>query len=81
MLSLTSAVRLGIRLELPGLCGVRTLNEILVLSRPAHLRARAGRDLDDDEEKAFRADLIRERMAAGAATGRPPGPAGDPREN
>ena len=62
--SLASAVRFGIALELPGLVGLATLNEILVFSQPGHVTRRAGRELSDPERRELRAEYVRARVAA-----------------
>ena len=64
VLSLTSAVRLGLRLQLPGLCDLGTLNELLVCTQPEHLVRAEGKDLSEDERRVKRAELIRTRLKA-----------------
>jgi protein arginine kinase len=63
VVSLASAVRFGIALELPELCSVAVLNEILIFSQPGHVTRRAGRELDQDERRRLRAEYIRRRLA------------------
>ena len=63
VLSLASAVRFGIALDLEGLCPASVLNEILIFSQPAHVARRAGRPLDREERRRLRADYIRKRLA------------------
>jgi protein arginine kinase len=65
VVSLASAVRFGIALELEGLCPLGVLNEILVVSQPGHVMRWAGRELDRDERRRVRADLIRQRLRGG----------------
>jgi protein arginine kinase len=65
VVSLASAVRFGIALELDGLCSLSALNEILVFSQPGHIVRMAGRDLDRDERRQVRADFIRRRLRTG----------------
>jgi protein arginine kinase len=62
VVSLASAVRFGIVLELPDLCPLTALNEVLLLSQPGHVVRRAGMELDDDDRRRVRADLIRARL-------------------
>ncbi|MFC1544013.1 ATP--guanido phosphotransferase [Gemmatimonadota bacterium] len=64
-LNLLSAVRLGVNMFV--LSGVRisTLHELTILTQPAHLDRREGRELDSSERDALRARLVRERLAAG----------------
>jgi len=72
VVSLASAVRFGIALELPDLCSLTVLNEILVFSQPGHVTRLAGRTLSQEERRQFRADRIRRRLGEGG--GEPPTP-------
>ncbi|MCC6348079.1 MAG: protein arginine kinase [Candidatus Eisenbacteria bacterium] len=65
VINLCSAVRLGVAMNLPGLCPLRTLNELLVLTQPAHLQRAHGGELSPAERNIVRARLVRERLAAG----------------
>ncbi len=69
VINLCSAVRLGIALELPGLCPLRTVNELLVLTQPNHLQHAHGGELTPAERNVYRAQLVRERLAAAEAGG------------
>ena len=61
-LELISMVKLGIGLGLEfGIC-IETLNELMVLSQPAHLQEAAGRALPAKLRDIERADLIRKRL-------------------
>ncbi len=64
VINLCSAVRLGVAMNLPGLCPLRTLNELLVLSQPAHLQRAHGGELSPADRNIVRARLVRERLAA-----------------
>jgi protein arginine kinase len=64
VINLCSAVRLGVAMGLPGLCPLRTLNELLVLTQPAHLQHSHGGELSPAERNIVRAQLVRERLAA-----------------
>ncbi len=64
VINLCSAVRLGVAMELPGLCPLRTLNELLVLTQPAHLQRIHGSELTPADRNIVRAQLVRERLAA-----------------
>lgn len=64
VINLCSAVRLGVALNLPGLCPLRTLNELLVLTQPAHLQRAHGGELSPADRNIVRARLVRERLAA-----------------
>ncbi len=64
VINLCSAVRLGVALDIPGLCPLNVVNELLVLTQPAHLQRHFGGDLTPGERNVFRAQLVRERLAA-----------------
>jgi len=64
VINLCSAIRLGVALGLPALCPLRVVNELLVLTQPAHLQRYAGGDLSPAERNVTRAQLVRERLAA-----------------
>jgi protein arginine kinase len=62
VINLCSAIRLGVALGFAGLPPLKTLNELLVLTQPAHLTRPAGRDLDAPERNALRAELVRTHL-------------------
>lgn len=64
VINLCSAVRLGVAMGLPGLCPLHTLNELLVLTQPAHLQRFADSELSPAERNVYRARLVRERLSA-----------------
>lgn len=64
VINLCSAVRLGVALGLPGVCPLHVINELLVLTQPAHLQRRFGTELTPAERNVCRAQLVRERLAA-----------------
>jgi len=64
VINLCSAVRLGVALGLSGLCPIRTVNELLVLTQPGHLQRYAGGELTPSERNVIRAQLVRERLEA-----------------
>lgn len=64
VINLCSAVRLGAAIGLTGLCPLRTLNELLVLTQPAHLQRIHGTELSPADRNIVRAQLVRERLAA-----------------
>jgi protein arginine kinase len=73
VINLCSAVRLGVSLGLPELCPLSTINQLLVLTQPAHLQRYSGGDLSPDERNVYRAQVVRERLIAAereAADGR-----------
>ncbi len=64
VINLCSAIRLGVALGLPGLCPLRIVNELLVLTQPGHLQRYAGAELTPGERNVIRAQLVRERLTA-----------------
>ena len=64
-LNLLSAVRLGVNMFVLSGVLISTLDELTILTQPAHLDRREGRELDSSERDALRARLVRERLAAG----------------
>lgn len=66
VINLSSAVRFGLALRIEGLADVRTLNELLVRSQPAHLQKTAGREMEPRERNIVRADYVRKRLEHGS---------------
>jgi protein arginine kinase len=64
VINLCSAVRLGVALGMPGLCRLNVLNELLVVTQPAHLQRRFGAEMTPAERNVYRAQVVRERLAA-----------------
>jgi protein arginine kinase len=64
VINLCSAVRLGVAMGLDGLCPLRVVNELLVLTQPAHLQRQAGREMEPAERNLYRAQVVRERLVA-----------------
>lgn len=61
-MELLSAVRLGVTMNLvPGL-NIADVNELFVLTQPAHLQALKGRVLEAPERDVARANLVRDRL-------------------
>ncbi len=69
VINLCSAVRLGVALALPGLCPLQVVNELLILTQPAHLQRFSGGELSQGERNVYRAQLVRERLAAAERNG------------
>ena len=63
-MNLSSAVRLGCSLGMIDSPDVRLLNELMVLTQPAHLQRTAGRSLKPDERDLLRAEFVRKRMSS-----------------
>ena len=57
-----SSLRLGILTGLLSEINLQVLNNLLVLTQPAHIQQIAGRSMSPLERDIFRADLIRERL-------------------
>ena len=64
VINLCSAVRLGVALGMTGLCPLPVLSGLLVLTQPAHLQRYAGRELTPAERNVYRAQRVREQLAA-----------------
>ncbi|HLF94450.1 MAG TPA: protein arginine kinase [Planctomycetota bacterium] len=61
-MDLLSAVRLGVNLGLLHDVGMPTVNELFILTQPAHLQRLEKRDLTPEERDAARADFIRKHL-------------------
>lgn len=61
-MNLLSAVRLGIAMGIVDAVGISTINEILLLSQPAHLMKYYGEDMDGDRRDIVRAAMVREKL-------------------
>lgn len=59
---LLSALRLGVDLGLTGDIKRQTLNELLIITQPAHLQKLQGKTLSPAQRDVKRAELIRERL-------------------
>lgn len=62
VMNLLSAVRLGLAMGIIDSISIATINEILLLSQPAHLIKYHGKDLDSDQRDVVRADMVREKL-------------------
>lgn len=69
IVNLTSAVRLGVALGYKGLPSIGVLNEILVLTQPAHVQISAGREMESTERNAERAREVRKRLGLSSLDG------------
>jgi protein arginine kinase len=61
-LTLLSHLRLGLNLERVKGIDLRTINELFLLTQPAHLQKLHGKKLDGDARRQARADYIRSRL-------------------
>lgn len=62
-LALLSYLRLGINLNRINNVDIRTINDLLLLTQPAHLQKISGQQMETDDQKTARATLIRNRLA------------------
>ena len=61
-LFLLSHLRMGINLGRIKDIDIRTINELFLLTQPAHLQKLQGRKLEGDVRRAARAEFIRQRL-------------------
>ncbi len=64
VINLVSAVRFGVALGISVPVKLEALNQLLVLTQPAHLQKMSGREMSEAERNAYRADLVRGRLVA-----------------
>ena len=57
-----SPLRMGIQMGRFDKFGINTLNELFLMSQPAHLQKKHGRILEDEERDVLRAEYIRQRI-------------------
>ncbi len=62
VMNLLSAVRLGIAMGIIDFLSISTINEILLLSQPAHLIKYYGGDVNPEELDVRRAEIVREKL-------------------
>jgi protein arginine kinase len=67
VVNLSSAVRFGVALQITGLASVRTLNELLIRTQPAHIQLAAGQELEQRERNVIRANYVRILLDSSAA--------------
>lgn len=65
VLSLLSQLRMGVNLGRIDKVSIHTLNELFLLTQPAHLQKIAGRAMTQQERREERANLVRRRLGAG----------------
>jgi len=63
IMNLLSAVRLGLAMNIIKSLSIQTINEILLLSQPAHLMKFYDEDMDADRRDIVRAEMVREKLA------------------
>lgn len=62
VMNLLSAVRLGLAMGIIEDLSIKVINEILLLSQPAHLIKYCGQDMTTDERDIARAEMVREKL-------------------
>jgi len=62
-LHLISQVRMGVHLGILKNVDLKTVNELFVLTLPAHLQKLAGREIEPEERNVERADFVRRKLA------------------
>jgi len=62
VMNLLSAVRLGIAMGMIDSVSIETVNDILLLSQPAHLMKYRGADMSVDECDVVRADMVKDKL-------------------
>jgi protein arginine kinase len=62
LMSLISAVRLGVSLSIIKSISIATLNNLIMLMQPAHLQKFSGKMMDANERDERRAELVREKL-------------------
>src|SRR6185503_3768502 len=79
-LFLLSHLRMGINLGRVKDVDIRTVNELFLLTQPAHLQKLQGKKLEGDVRRAARADFIRHRLNGNGGGGSPGGSTSSKRE-
>jgi protein arginine kinase len=64
-LFLLSHLRMGVNLGRVKEVDIQTINELFLLTQPAHLQKLQGRKLEGDLRRAARADFIRQKLNGG----------------
>jgi len=63
VMNLLSALRLGVAIGVVDFIDIAKINELLLLSQPAHLQKFHGEEMDQDTRDFVRAEMIREKLA------------------
>ncbi|MEW6685778.1 MAG: protein arginine kinase [Candidatus Edwardsbacteria bacterium] len=67
VINLSSAMRLGVTMEILKSPDIQTLNELLIFSQPAHLQKILNREMQPQERDTERAQWVRRRLCEGSA--------------
>lgn len=62
VMNLLSAVRLGVAIGIFDFIKISLINEMLLLSQPAHLQKYYGEEMPSDRRDAVRAEMVREKL-------------------
>jgi protein arginine kinase len=62
IMNLLSALRLGVSLKLIDEVSLDDINDLLIVTQPAHIQKYFNREMDSTERDMIRADLVRERL-------------------
>jgi protein arginine kinase len=62
VMNLLSALRLGVAMKIIDFIEISLINEILLLSQPAHLQKYIGEEMKPDRRDFVRAEMVRERL-------------------
>jgi len=63
VMNMLSAVRLGLAMGIIDSVSIATINDILLLSQPAHLMKYYGKAMDADKRDIVRAEMVREKLS------------------
>jgi protein arginine kinase len=61
-MNLLSAIRLGVAMGIINFIGISLINEILLLSQPAHLQKYFSKEMNPDKRDFVRAEMVREKL-------------------
>ena len=64
VMNLLSALRLGHAMKMIDFLDIALINEILLLSQPAHLQKYYGAEMDHNRRDFVRAQMVREKLRA-----------------
>jgi len=62
VMNMLSALRLGVAMKIINTIDTELINELLLLSQPAHLQKYYGEEMSADQRNAVRAEVVRERL-------------------
>jgi len=62
VMNLLSAIRLGVAMNILESVDIPMINELLLLSQPAHLQKYYGEEMDQEQRDIVRAEMVREKL-------------------